>query len=258
MKVIEDTPARLKLQHFPIRDWVGGGALTAVSLGFLVQVIGFMPIITKLTCDRPTPTQTNCDLKHYSILRQIDHFQIFDPQSTEIITRTGSKSRSYEIRIISTMTELPFLAGGIGSYSENQAIAAQIDDYIKNPQTRSLRIYQQNKIAFLFILGGLSGLGLGIFMTLTPAVTCNFYKRMDKVIIERRRWNRNNMIVEERLSNVQTAEVEERKEKNGKVYRAILVLASTERLPMHKDFTSEHNARKTMYVIQKFLQTKTW
>ncbi len=258
MKVIENTPTRLKLQHFPIRQWWGGGVAIAASLGLLTYLIGFKPVFAKLTCDRPIPTQTNCDLTHSSILRQINHFRIFDPQATKIITRTGSKnSRSYEIWIISTLTELPFLPGGSGSFNENQAIATQIDGYINNPQPRSLWIYQQDKIAFVFILGGLGLLSIGVFMSLTPTVTCNFYKRMDKVIVERQRWNRSSTTVEERLSHILMVEVEERQARYRKVYRAILVLASAEHLPLHQDFISEQNARKATDVIQNFLQPKT-
>lgn len=258
MKVIEDTPLRLKLKHFPIGEWWGGGAAIAFSLGGLIYLLGFQTITARFTCDRPTPAQTNCDLKHYSILRQINHFRIFDPQGTEIVTHIGNKSRRwYEIQIISPITELPFLPGGSGSLSENEAIAAQIDSYIRNPQTRSLWVYQQGEAAFIFILGSLVGVGIGISMTLTPTVTCNFYKRMDKVIIERRRWNGKTTLVEERLSNILTAELEEQHDKRGKIYRVMLTLRSAEPLPIHKDFTNEQNARKAMYSIQKFLQTKT-
>jgi hypothetical protein len=258
MKVIETTPTRLKLQHFPIRQWWNGGVAIAFSLGLLTYLIGFKPIVAKLTCDRPTPTQTNCDLKHHSLLRQINHFRIFDPQRTEIITRTGSKgSRSYEIRMISTLSDQPFMPEGSGSLSENQEIAAKIDGYIKNPQTRSLWVHQQDQLAFLFILGALGVLASGVSMTLTPTMTCNFYKRMDKLIIERKRWNHSKTIVEERLHNILTAELEERQAKYTKVYRVMLVMASADRLPLHSDFTSEPNARKALYSIQKFLQTKS-
>ncbi|PZV08868.1 MAG: hypothetical protein DCF22_19510 [Leptolyngbya sp.] len=257
MKVIEDTPLRLKLKHFPLSEWWWGGAAIVLSLGFLTYLIGFQSIAARFTCDRPTPAQTNCDLKHYSTLRQINHFRIFDPQGTEIVAHIGNKgNRSYEIWITSPLTKLSFLPGGSGSLSENQAIADQINDYIHTPQTRSLWVYQQEKAAFLFILGSLVGVGIGISMTLTPIVTCNFYKRMDKVIIERRCWNGKNTLVEEHLSNILTAEVEERQVKNGKEHRIMLVLASAERLPIHKDSTSEKDARKTTYLIQKFLHAK--
>jgi hypothetical protein len=254
MKVIEDTPLRLRLKHVPIGAWCQGGAMIVGSLGLLVYLIGSKPIFARLTCDRPTPTQTNCDLKQYSFLRQTAHVRIFDPQGTEIINRSSGRSRTQQIRIISPTTDVIFLPESNGFLSSNQAIAAQIDDYINNPQTRSLWVSQQDRLAFIFFLCGLVGVGNGIFFTLTPIVTCSFYKRMDKVIIERQRWHgRNTTVVEERLSNILTAEVEEKRVKNGKAYRVMLVLTSAERRPIHQDSISEKDAQKTMHLIQTFL-----
>jgi hypothetical protein len=239
MKVIEDTPHRFKLKHVPIGEWCRGGVMIAGSLGLLIYLIGSKSIFARLTCDRPTPTQTNCDLKQYGFLRQTAHVRIFDPQGTEIISRSSGRGRTQQIRIISPTTDVIFLPGSNGLFSNNPAIAAKIDDYINNPQTRSLWVSQQDRLAFIFFLCGLVGVGSGIFFTLTPNVTCSFYKRMDKVIIERRRWNGKNALVEEHLSNILTAEIEEKRVKNGKAYRVMLVLASAEGRPIHEDFISK-------------------
>ena len=69
------------------------------------------------------------------------------------------------MKVIGPITELTFLPGDSGNLSENQVIAAQIDAYINNPQTRSPRVHQQDKTAFLLILVGLGCVGFGLFGT---------------------------------------------------------------------------------------------
>lgn len=253
MQVLESSPHRLKLRHLPFKEWIWGSIIVAFSGSWVVMGLFFQPASARLSCDRPTPSQTNCELTQQALLRPLERQRLFDLQSAEVRTRQRSKGGSYQqVWIISPYREIVLLSAG-GNPSST-AIVSQINQYIQNPQQKVLVVQQSalTTTAFLSLLAT-AMVATGIWLTLSPWVICTFYERLDKVIVERRRWNGQKQTIEHSLRSVMTAELEEKQKKSGKVYRPVLVLASMERLPISYSYISEKAARNAVYQIQKFL-----
>lgn len=255
MKVVENSPQRLKLQHLPLNEWIWGGLIATLSGSWVVMGLLFQPASARLSCDRPTPTQTTCELTQQALLRPLGKQKLFDLQSAEVRTQRRSKRSYQQVWLISPYKQMPLLSEG--GQPTSSTIATQINQYIQNPQQKTLVVRQSYAIStFIFALLGTGMFACAIWLLLSPLVTCTFYERLDKVIIERRRWTGQKQIIEHSLRSVMTAEVEEKQGKRGRLYRPVLVLASMERLPISSSFINEKTARDVVYQIQKFLPNR--
>jgi hypothetical protein len=264
MKVSEQTPHRLKLQHIPLMQWLSAGIAICFCLGTLFYLITMKPISASLRCQHNLPSQTSCELRQHTLIGSMYTRKIYDLQSASVIQRSGRKGRKYyHIELFNGVDRIPLLNDSDHNSADQYATVDRINQFINaNASAQStlqstLQLHQSGRTNALFLGGfGLIGLGVGISMTLAPSVTCTFYKRLNKVVVQRSNWAGKAQTIERPLNQVLTVDIEEKRNKYGKGYRPVLVLAA-ERIPLTQDFTQEQAVRKVIVNIQAFLQQRS-
>jgi hypothetical protein len=260
MKVSEQTPHRLKLQHVPLMQWLSGGILICFCLGSLFYLVTLKPVSVSLRCQRSLPSQTSCELRQHTLIGNMYTRKIYDLQSASVIERSGRKGRRYyHIELFNGIDRIPFLKDSDHNSTNQYATVDRINQFIQAGRTTqsTLQLRQSGRTnAILSGMLGLVGLGFGTSMTLAPATTCTFYKRLNKVVIQRNRWHGEAQTIERPLNQVLTVDIEEKRNKYNNGYRPVLVLVS-ERIPLTQDFTQEKPVRKAIFSIQAFLQQRS-
>lgn len=170
MKIVEETRTRLQLKHRPLRDWFTGWCIFTVCFGFLIYCLFFEYASVKLTCNRLSSNQINCELRRFTLLGSMDKLKMFDPQEAYILTKTHSKGgKNYQVIIVTPFRDFALLSHV--RYQDNQEITFKINDFINSEQTSLL--VQQNQRYYLLLLI------LFIFIMIAIAaffchITCNY------------------------------------------------------------------------------------
>lgn len=259
MKIVEQTVNRLKLQHSPIAAWIGGGMVAIASLAGLVYLTGFHPLSATLTCQRNFSAPAICELYHFTLLGQMHSRKLYALDGAEVVTRQNSKGGpTYYTVLINGVERVTFLANPDMRRSEQDDAVARINAFIYNSKHLSLVVQQNGRRSFL-LFGAMALFGLvgGTISTLTPKVICTFYKRLNKVVVEHQRWYGTHSAVDRPLNAILRVDLEEKRTKHGKTYRAVLVIAPAERIPLSRDYTKEKPVRSAIYRIQTFLDHKS-
>jgi hypothetical protein len=252
MRIVAQTSSKLAMKHLPIAHWWQGGLLLTLGFVGIIYGIFYTPVSASLKCDRPSPSQINCELRRFYVLRNMEKLRIFDPQQANVITTTGSKGyKKHKVVIVGAIKEFEFLPSS-SSYRNNQQVASQINNFIYSQQ-QSLFLSQHQWYDYSFFVFMIIALvGFGIFLVTTPIVDCTFYKSLNQVIIERKGL-RTRQIIEYPLVNISRIDIQEKRVRYGKVYRPVLILISLEQVPIHKDYTNEKNSQNSIYSIRSFL-----
>ncbi|MFQ4142619.1 hypothetical protein [Chlorogloeopsis sp. ULAP02] len=240
------------MKHLPIGHWWQGGLLLTFGLIGIFYGIFYTPISASLKCDRPAPSQINCELRRFYVLRGMEKLRIYDPQQANVITTSGSKGyKKHKVVIVTAIKEFEFLPSS-SSHKNNQQVASQINNFIYSQQ-QSLFLSQHYWYDYSFLVFTIIVfLGFGIFFVTTPIVECTFYKSLNKVIIERKGL-RTRQVLEYPLINISRVDIQEKKVRYVKFYRPVLVLISLEQIPIHKDYTNEINTQNSIHSIRSFL-----
>jgi hypothetical protein len=259
MKVLEQTPQRLKLQHFPWSSWGAGSLAVLFSMGSVVYLLGFRAASASLRCQRPIAVPiVSCELTEFTVLGIARSHKLYDLQSATLIRRYVQRRRSttteYHVELQTGLKQVALLKDSDINHSALQADVDRINQFISDSTQTSLLVRQSGRLkALLFGLFSLLVFGFGLSFLSVPATTCTFYRRLNKVVLEAQHWYGQGRSSEHPLSMIATVEIEEKRVKNGKAYRTVLVLTSNQRIPLTHESISEKNARETSDYIQKFL-----
>jgi hypothetical protein len=258
MKVLEQTPHRLKLQHVPFMHWLSGGILLSVCLGGLFYLVAIKSVSASLRCQRALPTQTVCELRQHTSIGGMHTHKIYDLRSASVIQRSGRKGRKhYHIELFNGVDRIPLLKDSDHNSADQYATVDRINQFIQASEAATqstLELRQSGRTqALLFGFLGCIGLGLGVSITLVPATTCTFYKRLNKVVVQHSQWYGRTDVIERPLNQILNVDVEEKRVKRGKLYRAVLVLTA-ERIPLNREYTQEKAIRGAVFSIQAFLR----
>ena len=253
MKIVEETRTRLQLKHQPLRYWFIGWCLFTVCLSFLIYCLFFESASVKITCDRLSQNQINCEFRRFNLLGSMEKLKMFDPQEAYILTKTGSKGgKSYQVIIVTSLRDFALLSHV--SYQENQEITYKINDFINSGQTSLL--VQQNQRDYLFFLNIfiLIVIAIAAFFATSPVTTCTFYKSINKVFIERKTL-RVNEVIEHPLENIMSFDIQEKQFKSSKLYRAVIVVKFFKEIPINPQYTDERSIKYAVSRIQSFLKS---
>ncbi len=120
MKIVEETRTRLQLKHQPLRYWFIGWCLFSICLTFLIYCLFFESASVRITCDRFSPNQINCELRRFNLLGSMEKLRIFDPQEAYILTKTSSKGgKTYQVIIVAPLRDFALLSHVISRESRN-------------------------------------------------------------------------------------------------------------------------------------------
>jgi hypothetical protein len=225
MRIIEQTPDRLKTCHYPINSWLIGGFSICVALYTLVRSLAWEPTSTVLNCIRQT-TQVTCQLRQKTWIG-IEHWQTLE--DVRSVKSVGGSTNSV-IRLVSPTQTLP-----ISNSSSRSETIDDIRAFLNTPSANllNLRYYQPTAILFapvpILIFGGL---GLA-FVFLTPSIICTFDKIQNQITLKYRGLIEKQVLIETyALSSFQGIEIEEYSTKIGKHYN-LLLLVKQEKPPSH-------------------------
>jgi hypothetical protein len=256
MKVLELSSHRLKLQHFPWSSWLGGGMAVLFGVASFIYVLGFRAASASLRCQRPIAIPiVSCELSHFTLLGIARSRKLYDLQEASVLQTYRSRGGPrYAVELRTGLSRAVLLKEPNARQYAIEQDVDRINQFIYNTGETSLILRQDGRLSAVFmgIFALISG-GMGVWLLSTPITTCAFYKRLNKVILETQRWYGTTEAIEYSLHKISTVEIEEKRTKNGKIYRTILVINYAERIPLTHDFTCEKNARETCYTIQKFL-----
>ncbi len=208
MKIVEETRTRLQLKHRPLRDWLTGWCILTLCLSFLIYCLFFESASIKITCNRLSSNQINCELRRFTLLGRMEKLKIFDLQEAYILTKTGSRrGKTYQVVIVTPFGYFALLSHV--SYQENQEVIFIINDFINSGKT--FLLVQQNQRHYLFFLSLflLVMIAIAAFFATSTVTTCTFYKSIDKVFIERKSL-RVNQVIEHALENILRFDIQEK------------------------------------------------
>lgn len=255
MKVLEQTSSRLKLQHNPVQSWSSAALLTTLSLAGFVYCLGIAKVSAHLQCRHAPPASTICELQQFTALGRMQTHKLYDLQGAEVIRESGGKGGPrYRVEVFNGEESVTLLHDSQANYQAQTAVAEQINQFVGDHQQETLSIDQSAQFTTtIFTLFSLFSLVTGIILSLTPAITCTFYKRMNQVVLERQRWHQQLPAIECALHEISRIDLDEKRVKHGRVYRVVLILHSGKRIPLTQDFTNEKTAEHIAWIISQFL-----
>lgn len=250
MRITEETPTRLKLQHRPINEWVLGGCLTIGSFLVVIYCLFFEFSSATLSCQRLSNQEINCNLQRSSLLGRRERLRIFNIHNVYVrMTRSG-RSRSYRVIIQTPVGERYMVQNQ--SREDNQRVVQEINNFLRSNQGTLL--VQQNQRSFLFFiqLFMLILVAYGVYLVTKPVSNCAFYKSLNQLFIERKSW-RSQTVIEEPLENILRVDIQDKQFKSRKLYRVVIVLKSSKEIPLNPEYTNEDSVRNAMFKINYFM-----
>ncbi len=185
MKIIHDTPTQLILRHRPFILWLLGSFLTIVGV---VIIILFSKTST-LICERGLPDQGHCELKHshFFISKQIV-FSIKDLKDVQVVKShsrwmDGVQGPEYRVILTTPTEKIALTPYGTTERTEQDAMAAKINRFLKRVDETTLVIEQDNRW-LIFLIGGIFII-IGLLAELSQIVTVTFDKEVGGFKIER-------------------------------------------------------------------------
>lgn len=123
MRIIEQTPDRLKTCSYPINSWLIGGFCNCVALSVLIRLLVWEPTLTVLHCTRQT-TQINFQLQQKTWIG-VQHQQTLEDVRS---VKTVSGNTNRVIKLISPTQSLP-----ISNSSSQRETFADLNSFLNTP-----------------------------------------------------------------------------------------------------------------------------
>ncbi|MDX2216164.1 MAG: tetratricopeptide repeat protein [Oculatellaceae cyanobacterium bins.114] len=241
MKILEQTPDRLVLRHRPLGWWIAGGIFALV--GLLITLSGEQ---STLRCDRIQPTQGTCQLSHKRLLSFSSRTLPLEVIEGATVNVTSIQKTDHYTVILQTQTETI----GWGELSTDrpstEAIAAQINAFLNNPNETTLLVQQDGRLNLL--PGGslvvVIGVSLIIFATTSK---CVFDKPKGSVWIHHQRLFHTQTVTCP-LDEIERARLSKSTSRSkGKTVhesRIVLVLKSDKLLPLTSSYMANHKSQQ--------------
>jgi len=181
MKIIHETPTQLILRHRPFILWLLGSLLTIIGV---VIIILFSKTST-LICERGLSNQGHCELKHshFFISKQIG-FSVNDLKDVQVVkSHSRWMDAEYRLILITPTEKIALTPYGTTERTEQDAMAAKINRFLKSVNKTTLIIEQDNRW-LIFLIGGILII-IGLLAELSQIVTVTFDKEVGSFKIER-------------------------------------------------------------------------
>jgi hypothetical protein len=237
MKIFEETNTRLIIKHKPITSWMMGGLFFTVGIILFVHSICLEFATALLVCSRSSQNQVNCELIRRTSIGIETKVKLFDPQNAYVKIKTAKKGgKSYKTIIVTPHGEFSPLNNA--SHQQNSNFVAEVNNFITSGKNDlSVQQNQRDHITFLSFLS-LAIILIGACSATEPKTNCSFYKSMGKVIIERRGL-RGAETIEHPLEQILNIEIEEKRGRRGRMYRPVIVLINSQKIPITSEFTNQ-------------------
>lgn len=255
MKILEQTPTKLKLRQRPIW-WLFAILFIVHVLYSCITGSGLsMTELSTLTCQRIELVSVSCELVASNIFGLEDRRTLLNQlQGAKVEKVKIENASSYQVVLLSSSSEIPFTSypNIIGDYQAEAAIVLRINTYLNNPKETFLRVQEDHRW-FNFIVWGLLAFLFFLLIGLPAVVTCTLDKTLNLLTIERRNFF-SAKVHEHSLQEIADVQVEEHNGSEDTNYRISFVLTSGECIPLTKYYSSDwRNKQEWANYIRRFL-----
>ncbi|MBD2441544.1 hypothetical protein [Nostoc sp. FACHB-110] len=203
----------------------------------------------KLVCQRPLPSQTNCQLTKENILYfPTKTITIKELQGAKVVRQQRGDYHSQLQQIILLTEQGEIELSSVTTFhpdvtiTELNGITSNINDFVKNSQTASLKVDRDNigvfRVFLLVISINIVWLGF-----CSEVVTCIFDKTSG-LLIKKRQWFLIKRTVKYPLQDIIDVQVQERWNRSVKCYRISLLRASGKDIHLTGYYTNYLKKRK--------------
>lgn len=134
MKILEQTPTRLTIQHKPIGAWILGMLIGGIGGSLGIGGLVGQPIVTQLRCDRHPTNFVICQQERSTLLGIRSQHTLMDVQSAQVLERRNKGSYFYYIAIANRIEQVE-----VTNSRSNTATISQIQAFLNNTES-TLRI----------------------------------------------------------------------------------------------------------------------
>ncbi len=258
MKVTQKTTTTLQLKHYPVVEFVVGTLISLAFLGFAVASI-FSNKSTTLNCQRSQPGLVKlakrgiCQIERKNLFTQSKEslsYPLDAIHSASILT-TGDSEKLVLFLQNKEIIEV-FGASNNGNKSANKT---EINSFLKDPKTPSVSIQdrdsQQSLVSFIFVIAGVASSCFTVLASQTS--TCQFDKKTNQMSFTQTGFLGKTQ-TQQRLQNLERAEVEVWDDSDSVTYRLRIVLKQGEAIPLKYTYTgSIGNQQELADAINQFL-----
>jgi len=254
MKILELTPHRITLRDCAISLWLSAAGL---ALGGFVTIA--QGKLTTLTCHRGLAPQSQCQLSQFGVLGIGSSQQsLNDLQEASVDTHSSSKGgRTYAVVFPSSQGTIQ-LTHYSNNQQEQEAIASQINAFVKNPHQLGLQIQQDDRLGMSLLGGLLVGAG-SIFITACRITHCDLDRTTGKLRIAR--WGiRGTQVREYPLHQVVSVNLDTRIRKyKGRLhtsYRISFRLLHGEEVHLNRFYAEDRQRSEVAFALSRFLAAR--
>lgn len=178
---LRQTPTQLTVWESLILFWFSG-SIFAIA-GLFLTLFNFS--VTTLTCQRHLATQGRCELVKSGLhAPQSQEISLDTLHQAIVRARTAGRGTSYELSLLTSLGEIDFAKTSFKG--QKYAIAAQINEFIENPNKSSLKVKQDPRLSGLLwgLVFWVAGLVFLLFMGhYFEILTCEFDRNRGLIIL---------------------------------------------------------------------------
>jgi hypothetical protein len=249
MKIVQQTPNQLTLRLRPVLIWVYGSIFVIAGL-FLIASSKEVTF----TCKRAKSVQGNCKLLTLDLLdSKVREILLNVLQGTKV---EEDEDNSYRVVVLISDGEVPFTSysSSLGK-DEKQAIASQINDFIRTPKETTLMVQEDDR-RLLYPVGGICFAVGFVAISMGQLVTCLFDKSLGSFTLKRQGLF-GTEVIEHQIREIANVQMEEFTDSDGSTYRVSIVLTSGNCLPLTSYYSSGRKSKQeTTERICTFLNLK--
>ena len=258
MKIIKRTPNQLILQHRPLGIWLMGSILTIVGLVIII----LFTRASSLTCQRVSPSQGSCELtRSHFLMSKTIIVSINDLKGSEVVmTQTRQMDgffilkSYYRVILIIPTKRIPLTVYGTTTPDQQEAIATNINTFLKNKTKTSLFI-ERDQRWLIYLVGGIF-IVVGLLAELSKIITVTFDKILGTLTIAREGFLRTE-VFEFPMEDIIGIKLKSaslfNSEKAGSHYQIALELKANKELPLTRKSTFKTKKEKIIKEITNFL-----
>ncbi|MFW6296657.1 MAG: hypothetical protein ACOC04_05650 [Halothece sp.] len=261
MEIKEQTENELTIQNDFYRD-IG---FTAIAGLFpLIFGIAFLyaasPENLVLSCQKKTPSQTNCYLKKENLFFRDKQEKLVSGVNAAIVaSRDNGNFDEYSLILKSKSGNIPVLVYDDKQEEDAKLVSNQINNFLADSQEETLIIDESIPFSKTQLAMGIGGLitsalvwGIGIF--LTRKQTLNLNKSLKRITFSRQGLFRH-QFTEYNLNDIIEVVLEEYiDQEDASTYRVSLLLANSDRILLTKTYSNDwENEKNKADAISTFL-----
>lgn len=248
MKILEQTPTELTIQHKPTGAWSLGAVMSGVGLSLIMNGLGWSADVVQLRCDRYSANSVVCPDQRSTPVGISSQPTIVDVEFTQGVESHSQISRS-SIEVVNVSE--PAKSDNFDSVTETNSEIQTLLDQAKLASNRQSSRFDNT---YLLVSSGSIILLTSLWFLTMSVTTCGFYKSLDKIIIQK-----NGLLgkrkVEYSLQTFQQATIEETRTRHARIYRIILWFEDEKKVPMTRDRILNRQSLETILTeIQAFLR----